>query len=53
VSEDTTIIERIRARRMARLKQRARLQQRVLSRMLQKSIEPPARPARPHLKIVK
>jgi len=53
MSEETSITDRIHARRMARLKQRARIQTRVLSRMLQKSIEPPARSARPHLKIVK
>lgn len=53
MSEAVTITDRIRARRMAILKQQARIQTRVLSRLLQKSIEPPARPAKPHLKIVK
>lgn len=53
MTENNTIIERIHARHMARLKRRATLEERLLSRMLQKSIEPPARPARPHLKLVK
>lgn len=53
MSEEITITERIHARRMARLKQQAGMQQRVVSRMLQKSIEPPPRPARPPLKVVK
>lgn len=53
MTEEISITDRIHARRMASLKQQARMQQRVLSRILQKSIEPPARPARPHLKIVK
>jgi hypothetical protein len=52
MSEEISITDRIHARRMARLKQRARIQQRVLSRMLKKSNEPPVPPARPHLKLV-
>ena len=53
MSEHITITERIHARRMARLKQQASVKARLLSRMLEKSIEPPERPARPNLKIVK
>lgn len=53
MSEALTLAERIHARRMARLKQQATVRERVVTRMLKKSIEPPERPARPNLKLVK
>jgi hypothetical protein len=40
-------------RRMAVLKKRAALQEKVILRMLERSIEKPAHPERPQLKVVK
>jgi len=40
-------------RRMATLKKMAALQEKILTRMLERSVEKPARPKRPQLKVIK